>query len=380
MALVFWLTFHVIGAWLQDLLALGIDQLTLLVDEALTAWHVNDVLHALVIDGIFSGVGSVLSFVPIIVTLFFFLSLLEDSGYMARVAFVMDKLLRKIGLSGRSIVPMLIGFGCTVPGVMASRTLPSERDRKMTILLTPFMSCSAKLPIYTFLTAAFFPQYGALVMVALYFLGILVGILTALISKNTMFRGEAVPFVMELPNYRMPGAKNVAHLLWDKAKDFLQRAFTVIFLATLVVWFLQNFTFRLEMTADIGESMLGKIAGLIAPVFAPAGFGSVEASTAVLTGLMAKESVVSTLAVLSGVDAESAQMVAVMNQIFPSTLAAVSFLVFVLLYMPCVAAVAAMRREMESSRWAYGTIAAQTALAWTLATLVFQLGRLLGLG
>ena len=380
MVLVFYLTFNVIGAWLQGLLEWGIDKLSVIVDAALTAMNVNAAIHSLVIDGIFTGVGSVLSFLPIIVTLFFFLSLMEDSGYIARVAFVMDKLLRKIGLSGRSIVPMLIGFGCTVPAVMATRTLTSERDRKMTILLTPFMSCTAKLPIYAFFVSVFFPKYGGLVMSGLYVLGILIGTLIAFLYKGTLFKGKPVPFVMELPNYRMPGIKNVAQLLWEKAKDFLQRAFTVIFLATLIVWFLQNFTFRLEMTSEIGESMLGKIAGLIAPVFAPAGFGSVEASTAVITGLMAKESVVSTLAVLSGVDAESAQMVSVMRQIFPSTLAAVSFLVFVLLYMPCVAAVAAMRREMESSRWAYGTIAAQTALAWTLATLVFQLGRLLGLG
>ena len=371
MALVFWMTFHVIGAWLQDLLALGIDQLTLLVDEALTAWHVNDVLHALVIDGIFSGVGSVLSFVPIIVTLFFFLSLLEDSGYMARVAFVMDKLLRKIGLSGRSIVPMLIGFGCTVPGVMASRTLPSERDRKMTILLTPFMSCSAKLPIYTFLTAAFFPQYGALVMVALYFLGILVGILTALISKNTMFRGEAVPFVMELPNYRMPGAKNVAHLLWDKAKDFLQRAFTVIFLATIVVWFLQTFDFHLNIVADAQSSILAMTAGLISPLFAPLGFGDWRICTALIAGFIAKESVVSTLSVLFGAAGN-------LSVLFPP-LAAASLLVFCLLYTPCVAAIASIKREL-GGKWAILVVVGQCVIAWVCALVIRLVGLALGVG
>ena len=371
MALVFWLTFHVVGAWLQDLLALGIDQLTLLVDEALTAWHVNDVLHALVIDGIFSGVGSVLSFVPIIVTLFFFLSLLEDSGYMARVAFVMDKLLRKIGLSGRSIVPMLIGFGCTVPGVMASRTLPSERDRKMTILLTPFMSCSAKLPIYTFLTAAFFPQYGALVMVALYFLGILVGILTALISKNTMFRGEAVPFVMELPNYRMPGAKNVAHLLWDKAKDFLQRAFTVIFLATIVVWFLQTFDFHLNIVADAQSSILAMTAGLISPLFAPLGFGDWRICTALIAGFIAKESVVSTLSVLFGAAGN-------LSVLFPP-LAAASLLVFCLLYTPCVAAIASIKREL-GGKWAILVVVGQCVIAWVCALVIRLVGLALGVG
>ena len=292
----------------------------------------------------------------------------------------MDKPLRKLGLNGRSFIPMMMGFGCTVPAVMSARSMNNDRDRRFTIMLTPFMSCGAKVPIYALFTRAFFPGNQVWVMTGMYLLGILVAICAGLVLKRTVFHGDAAPFIMELPAYRLPTPANVLRQMWDKAKDFLQRAFTVIFLATLIVWFLQNFTFRLEMTSEIGESMLGKIAGLIAPVFAPAGFGSVEASTAVITGLMAKESVVSTLAVLSGVDAESAQMVSVMRQIFPSTLAAVSFLVFVLLYMPCVAAVAAMRREMESSRWAYGTIAAQTALAWTLATLVFQLGRLLGLG
>ena len=300
MGLVFWLTFNVIGAFLSNLLDMGIGALTDIVDRGMTAANVNPVLHSLVIDGIFTGVGSVLSFLPVIVTLFFFLSMLEDSGYMARVAFVMDKLLRKIGLSGRSVVPMLIGFGCTVPGVMASRTLPSERDRKMTILLTPFMSCSAKLPIYSFFAAAFFPGKGALVMVILYFTGILVGILMALLMRGTMFKGEAVPFVMELPNYRMPGAKNVAQLLWEKAKDFLQRAFTVIFVATIIIWFLQTFDLRFNIVSDSKDSILAVIAGWIAPIFAPLGFGDWRISTALITGFMAKESVVSTLTVLFG--------------------------------------------------------------------------------
>ena len=300
MGLVFFLTFGVIGAFLQNILEVGIDALGKLVDQWMVAANVNSVLRSLVMDGIFTGVGSVLSFLPIIVTLFFFLSLLEDSGYMARVAFVMDKLLRKIGLSGRSIVPMLVGFGCTVPGVMASRTLPSERDRKMTILLTPFMSCSAKLPIYAFFTAAFFPKHGTLVMIALYFGGILMGILMALVFRGTLFKGNAVPFVMELPNYRMPGAKNVGHLLWDKAKDFLQRAFTVIFMATLVIWFLQTFSSHLNIVSDSQESILATVASVIAPVFAPMGFGDWRISTALITGFMAKESVVSTLSVLFG--------------------------------------------------------------------------------
>ena len=347
MALVFFLTFNVIGAWFQALLEGGISWLTVWVDEALTAWGVNAVLHSLVIDGIFNGVGSVLSFVPIIVTLFFFLSLLEDSGYMARVAFVMDKLLRKIGLSGRSIVPMLIGFGCTVPGVMASRTLPSERDRKMTILLTPFMSCSAKLPIYGFFTAAFFPGRGGLIMVALYFLGILVGILMALLSKRTIFKGEAVPFVMELPNYRMPGIQNVAHLLWDKAKDFLQRAFTVIFLATIVVWFLQTFDFQLNVVADSQNSILAVIAGAISPLFVPLGFGDWRVSTALIAGFMAKESVVSTLSVLFG---STEQLLVALTP-----LAVASLLVFCLLYTPCVAAIASIRREL-GGKWAVGVV------------------------
>ena len=371
MALVFFLTFNVIGAWLQGLLETGIGALTEVVDGALTAWHINDVLHSLIIDGIFNGVGTVLSFVPIIVVLFFFLSLLEDSGYMARVAFVMDKLLRKIGLSGRSIVPMLIGFGCTVPGVMASRTLPSERDRKMTILLTPFMSCSAKLPIYAFFTAVFFPGRGGLIMVGLYFLGILVGVLMALLSKGTLFKGEAVPFVMELPNYRMPGAKNVAHLLWDKAKDFLQRAFTVIFLATIVVWFLQTFDFHLNVVADSQESILATVAGLLSPVLAPLGFGDWRVSTALIAGFMAKESVVSTLSVLfHGTETLLLTL---------TPLAAASLLVFCLLYTPCVAAIASIKREL-GGKWALGVVVFQCVIAWVVALVVRVIGLLLGVG
>ena len=338
MALVFWLTFNVIGAWLQGLLEQFIGWLTELADAGMTAWNVNDALHSLIINGIFNGVGSVLSFLPIIVTLFFFLSLLEDTGYMARVAFVMDKLLRKIGLSGRSIVPLLIGFGCSVPGVMASRTLPSERDRKMTIMLIPFMSCTAKLPIYGFFTAAFFPKYSGLIMVALYFGGIAVGILVAMIAKNSIFKGDAVPFVMELPNYRMPGAKNVLQLLWDKAKDFLQRAFTVIFLATIIVWFLTTFSPHLNMVTESKDSILAGIAGVIAPVFAPLGFGDWRISTALITGFIAKESVVSTLSILFGSTAALTSLI--------STKAAAALLVFCLLYTPCVAAIASIRREL----------------------------------
>ena len=358
MGLVFFLTFNVIGAWLQGLLKDGIAWLTAVVDNALMSWEVNDAVRSLVVDGVFTGVGSVLSFLPIIVTLFFFLSLLEDTGYMARVAFVMDKLLRKIGLSGRSIVPMLIGFGCTVPGVMASRTLPSERDRKMTILLTPFMSCSAKLPIYGFFTAAFFPGRGGLVMVGLYFLGIAIGILVALIFKNTLFRGEAVPFVMELPNYRMPGMKNVGQLLWDKAKDFLQRAFTVIFLATIVIWFLQTFDLRLQIVQDSQNSILALVASYIAPVFKPLGFGDWRISTALITGFIAKESVVSTLMVLVGDGITSLLTVGT----------AVPLLVFCLLYTPCVAAIASVRREL-GGRWALGMVAMQCGIAWVCACL-----------
>ncbi len=371
MALVFFLTFNVIGAWLQGLLDMGIGWLSEVVDGALTAWSVNETLHGLIIDGIFNGVGSVLSFVPIIVVLFFFLSLLEDSGYMARVAFVMDKLLRKIGLSGRSIVPMLVGFGCTVPGVMASRTLPSERDRKMTIMLTPFMSCSAKLPIYGFFTAIFFPGRGGLIMVGLYFLGILVGILAALLSKSTVFRGEAVPFVMELPNYRMPGAKNVAQLLWDKAKDFLQRAFTVIFIATIVVWFLQTFDFHLNLVSDSQHSMLATVAGLLSPLFAPLGFGDWRVSTALIAGFMAKESVVSTLSVLFG---STESLLAVL-----SPLAAASLLIFCLLYTPCVAAIASVRREV-GGKWALLMVIGQCAVAWVCAFVIHLAGALLGGG
>ena len=368
MAAVFFLTFHVIGASLQSVLEVLIGKLTELVDSAMKAWGVNPVLHSLVIDGIFNGVGSVLSFLPIIVTLFFFLSILEDSGYMARVAFVMDKLLRKIGLSGRSIVPMLVGFGCTVPGVMASRTLPSERDRKMTILLTPFMSCSAKLPIYAFFTAAFFPKHGTLVMIALYFGGILMGILMALVFRGTLFKGNAVPFVMELPNYRMPGAKNVGHLLWDKAKDFLQRAFTVIFMATLVIWFLQTFSSHLNIVSDSQESILATVASVIAPVFAPMGFGDWRISTALITGFMAKESVVSTLSVLFG------QTSALLGCITP--VSAASLLVFCLLYTPCVAAIASIKREL-GSKWAVGVVIGQCVIAWVAAFVVYLVGSVL---
>ncbi len=358
MALVFYLTFGVIGLALQNLLEVGIDALTAAVDSTLTAWNVNAAVHSLVIDGIFTGVGSVLSFLPIIVTLFFFLSLLEDTGYMARVAFVMDKLLRRIGLSGRSIVPMLIGFGCTVPGVMASRTLPSERDRKMTILLTPFMSCSAKLPIYSLFAAAFFPEHAALVMVSLYFLGIAVGILMAILLKGTVFKGEAVPFVMELPNYRLPGLKNVVQLLWEKARDFLQRAFTVIFVATIIIWFLQSFDLRLSLTADPQQSILAWLASGIAPLFAPLGFADWRVSTALITGFMAKESVVSTLTILYGSSAAFAAAL--------SPAAAAPLLVFCLLYTPCIAAVASVKREL-GGKWAFIMVANQCIVAWLAA-------------
>ena len=367
MGLVFFLTFNVIGSALSNLLQLGIDSLTHLTDQLLTAAHINPVLHSLLIDGIFNGVGSVLSFLPIIVTLFFFLSLLEDSGYMARIAFVMDKLLRKIGLSGRSIVPMLVGFGCTVPGVMASRTLPSERDRKMTILLTPFMSCSAKLPIYSFFAAAFFPGHGALVMIALYFGGIVIGILMALLLRSTLFHGEAVPFVMELPNYRLPGAKNVSQLLWEKAKDFLQRAFTVIFLATIVIWFLQTFDLHLNLVTDSQNSILAAVAGLIAPVFTPLGFGDWRISTALITGFMAKESVVATLSILFG---STASLQAVLTP-----LSAAALLAFCLLYTPCVAAVASIKREL-GGKWAAVVVAGQCVIAWLAAYLVHIVGSL----
>ena len=364
MALVFWLTFNVIGAWLQGLLEQFIGWLTELADAGMTAWNVNDALHSLIINGIFNGVGSVLSFLPIIVTLFFFLSLLEDTGYMARVAFVMDKLLRKIGLSGRSIVPMLVGFGCSVPGVMASRTLPSERDRKMTIMLIPFMSCTAKLPIYGFFTAAFFPEYSGLIMVALYFGGIAVGILVAMIAKNSIFKGDAVPFVMELPNYRMPGVKNVLQLLWDKAKDFLQRAFTVIFLATIIVWFLTTFSLHLNMVTESKDSILAGIAGVIAPVFAPLGFGDWRISTALITGFIAKESVVSTLSILFGTTTALTSLI--------STKAAAALLVFCLLYTPCVAAIASIRREL-GQKWAIGVVILQCAIAWVCAFAMYHL-------
>lgn len=370
MALVFWLTFHVIGAGLSNLLDIGITWITSEVTTILISANVNEVLQSLIIDGIFNGVGSVLSFLPTIVTLFFFLSLLEDSGYMARVAFVMDKLLRKIGLSGRSIVPMLIGFGCTVPGVMASRTLPSKRDRKMTILLTPFMSCSAKLPIYAFFTAAFFPNHGALVMIGLYFIGIVVGILVALLIKKTMFQGEAVPFVMELPNYRMPSAKNVGQLLWEKAKDFLQRAFTVIFIATIIIWFLQTFDAQLNIVSDSKNSILAILAGWISPIFQPLGFGDWRIVTSLITGFMAKESVVSTLSVLFG---STQNLVLTMT-----SLEAMSLLIFCLLYTPCIAAIAAIKREL-GGKWAIGVVIGQCGIAWIIACLVRMIGLLFGL-
>ena len=367
MGIVFWLTFSVIGAFLQGVLESGITYLTELADTAMQAADVDGVLRALVIDGIFNGVGGVLSFLPIIVTLFFFLSLLEDSGYMARVAFIMDKLLRKLGLSGRSIVPMLIGFGCTVPGVMASRTLPSERDRKMTILLTPFMSCTAKLPIYAFFTAAFFPKHGALVMIALYVFGIVMGIIMALIFKKTAFKGEAVPFVMELPNYRMPGLKNVGHLLWDKAKDFLQRAFTVIFIATIVIWFLQNFDTGLNMTTDSQNSILALVAGVLAPIFVPVGFGDWRIVTALISGFLAKESVVSSLTVLFG-----------STTVLQSSLTipgAAALLVFCLLYTPCVAAIASVKRELGAG-WAVAMVVGQCLIAWIAAFGVYHIAML----
>ena len=365
MGLVFFLTFGVIGAFLSDLLDLGITSLGNLVDGLMTSWNVNQALHSLVIDGIFNGVGSVLSFLPIIVTLFFFLSLLEDSGYMARVAFVMDKPLRKIGLSGRSIVPMLVGFGCTVPGVMATRTLPSARDRKMTIMLTPFMSCTAKLPIYGFFTSVFFPKQSGLIMIGLYFLGIAMGILTAVISRKTMFHGEAVPFVMELPNYRLPGAKNVLQLMWDKAKDFLQRAFTVIFMASLVIWFLQTFGLHLSMVADSKDSILAAVAGAIAPIFAPLGFGDWRICTSLIAGFMAKESVVSTLSVLFGSTKTLLEVL--------SPLSAASLLVFCLLYTPCIAAISSIKREL-GTKWAVGIVLFQCAVAWVVAFVVHLIG------
>lgn len=367
MSLVFYLTFNVIGAGLQDLLAAGIGLLQDQVDAAMTAAGVNEAMHSLVIDGIFQGVGTVLSFLPIIVTLFFFLSLLEDTGYMARIAFVMDKWLRRIGLSGRSIVPLLIGFGCSVPAIMSTRTLPSERDRRMTILLTPFMSCSAKLPIYGFFIAAFFGDYGALPMIVLYFGAMLVGIVVAYLGKNTIFKGEAVPFVMELPNYRMPGRRNVMQLLWEKSKDFLERAFSVIFIATIVIWFLQTFNFRLDMVTDSSESMLAAVAGIIAPIFAPLGFGDWRISTALISGFMAKESVVSTLGVLFGTSSISTVL---------TPLSAASLLVFCLLYTPCVAAITSVKREL-GTMWAIWVVIFQCVVAWIVAFIVHTIGMLL---
>lgn len=371
MALIFWLTFSVIGAALSDWLAMGIDALTELCDKALTAYGLNPVVQSLIIDGIFVGVGSVLSFIPIIVVLFMFLSILEDSGYMARIAFIMDKLLRKIGLSGRSFVPMLMGFGCSVPAIMATRTLSSERDRKMTILLTPFMSCSAKLPIYGFFVVAFFPKYRALVMIGLYVIGIIVGILYALLLKKTAYKGEPVPFVMELPNYRFPSIKSVAQLMWEKAKDFLTKAFTIIFAATIVIWFLQTFDLRLNVVSDSKDSLLAMIGGFIAPVFAPLGFGDWRVSTALITGFMAKESVVSTLTVLLGGDTA-----ALSNVFKPAT--ALVFLVFTLLYTPCVAAVASVKREMGTKKAAAVVVVVQCVIAWVMAFLVSLICRALG--
>ncbi len=368
MGLVFYLTFNVIGAALSNVLDILITFVTNGVDNLLTAMNVNSVLHALIIDGIFNGVGSVLSFLPIIVTLFFFLSILEDSGYMARVAFIMDKLLRKLGLSGRSIVPMLIGFGCSVPGVMASRTLSSERDRRMTVLLTPFMSCSAKVPIYAFFSAAFFPHYAALVMIGMYFIGIVVGIIMAFIFKKTLFKGEPVPFVMELPNYRMPGTKNVVHLLWEKAKDFLQKAFSIIFIATILIWFMQNFDIRLNVVADSRQSILAVLAGMITPLFKPLGFGDWRLVTAILTGVMAKESVVSTISILFG---STIEMVSVI-----SAAGAMSFLVFCLLYTPCVAAIASVKKEL-GGKWAAYVVVIQCVVAWIAALITYIIAGIL---
>ena len=371
MLTMFFLTFNVIGAWLSDLLAMAIDGITAWCDRGLTAYGINPVVHSLVIDGIFAGVGSVLSFLPIIVVLFFFLSILEDSGYMARIAFVMDKPLRKIGLSGRSFVPMLIGFGCTVPAVMSTRTLSSERDRKMTIMLTPFMSCSAKIPIYGVFAAAFFPGKEALVMVVLYVTGILVGILCAVVLNHTAFRGNPIPFMMELPNYRFPSAKSVLMLMWDKAKDFIQRAFTIIFVATIIIWFLQTFDTRLNVVADSGESLLAFVGKILAPIFAPLGFSDWRVSTALLTGFTAKEAVVSTLSVLTGTS--TANLSDVLGTMFTGCSAA-SFLVFTLLYTPCVAAVAAIKREMNSALKATTIVVLQCIIAWLTAFVVYQIG------
>ena len=374
MLAIFYLTFNVIGAFLSDLLAAGIDSLTAAVDAGLTAYGLNPVVHSLVIDGVFAGVGSVLSFLPIIVVLFFFLSILEDTGYMARVAFVMDQLLRKIGLSGRSIVPMLIGFGCSVPAIMSTRTLASERDRRMTILLTPFMSCSAKIPIYGVFTAAFFPRYAALVMIALYFTGILVGIIAAKLLGATAFRGNPVPFVMELPNYRFPSAKSVWQLCWDKAKDFLTRAFTIIFVATIIVWFLQTFDTRLNLVTDSANSLLATVGTVLAPLFAPLGFGDWRVSTALITGFIAKESVISTLGILTGAGTDVT--VEALGSLF-TTVTAASFLVFTLLYTPCVAAISAVKRELGSGWKAAGVALSQCAAAWVVSFLVYRAALLL---
>ena len=373
MFLTFFLTFHVIGAALSDLLSRGIDALSGVVDYGLTAYGINPVVHSLIIDGIFAGVGAVLSFLPLIVVLFFFLSILEDTGYMARVAFVMDRLLRKIGLSGRSFEPMLIGFGCSVPAIMATRTVSSDRDRKMTILLTPYMSCSAKIPIYAVFSAAFFPRYSALVMIALYVTGIVIGILMALVMKKTAFRGQPVPFVMELPNYRLPSPKSVGLLLWEKARDFLQRAFTVIFLATILIWFMQTFDARLNVVSDSSGSLLAMIGRWIAPIFIPLGFGDWRIVTSLISGFTAKEAVVSTLAVLTNTD--MSHLGTALGSLF-TPLTAVSFLVFTLLYTPCIAAITAVRREMRSRRAALGVVVMQCAVAWVVACVVYQIGRL----
>ena len=374
MGLVFFLTFNVVGAFLSDVMAYAIDGLTILADRALTAYGINPVVHSLVIDGIFAGVGSVVSFLPLIVTLFFFLSILEDSGYMARVAFVMDKLLRKIGLSGRSFVPMLVGFGCSVPAIMATRTLSSNRDRKMTILLTPFMSCSAKIPIYTLFAAAFFPGHELLVMLALYFGGILVGILVALVLKNTAFKGNPVPFVMELPNYRFPSAKSVVLLMWEKAKDFLTRAFTVIFMATVIIWFMQTFDTRLNVVENSASSILAALGRLVSPIFAPLGFGDWRMVTALVSGFTAKEAVVSTFGVILGVSTE--QLGAALHSLF-TTASAASFLAFCLLYTPCVAAVSTIRTELKSGWKTVGIVFAQCLVAWLAAFVVYHVGLLL---
>ncbi len=371
---VFYLTFNVIGSFLSDLLSQGIDALTVLCDRGLTAYGINPVVHSLIIDGVFAGVGSVLSFLPIIVVLFFFLSVLEDTGYMARVAFVMDKLLRKIGLSGRSFVPMLIGFGCSVPAIMATRTLASERDRRMTILLTPYMSCSAKIPIYSIFCAAFFPKYAPLVMVGLYVAGMVLGVVMALIFKKSLFRGNPIPFVMELPNYRLPSAKSVLLLMWEKAKDFLMKAFTVIFVATIVIWFLTNFDTRLNVVSDSSKSLLALIGQWIAPVFKPTGFGNWRMVTSLITGFTAKEAVVSTMSVLLGVG--MAELPQALGALF-TPLSAVSFLLFTLLYTPCVAAIATVKRELRSTWQTVGVVALQCTVAWIVAALVFQVGSLL---